>query len=162
MDDRPLDLAILKSFSPLDGLKAENLSALAKKTQVRELSAGRLLFKEGDTDKRTFYLVSGAIELRANDRVAGMVRAGTADARSPLAPGLPRRFSARAADDIQYIGIDSDLLDVLITWDQTGQYEVSELHSGGLEQGGDWMTTLLQTIAFRPPIFRRFSCACSA
>jgi CRP-like cAMP-binding protein/rhodanese-related sulfurtransferase len=153
MDDRPLDLALLKSFSPLDGLKVENLSALAKKTQIRDLSAGRLLFKEGDTDKRTFYLVSGSIELRTNDRVVGTVRAGTADARTALAPGLPRRFSARASDDIQYIGIDSDLLDVLITWDQTGQYEVSELQSGGLDQGGDWMTTLLQTKAFHriPP-----------
>jgi rhodanese-related sulfurtransferase len=49
--------------------------------------------------------------------------------------------------------IDSDLLDVLLTWDQTGQYEVAELHSDGLDVTGDWMTTLLQTKAFHriPP-----------
>ncbi len=68
MDERPLDLAVLRTFSPLDGLKAENLHALARKTHIRELAAGRVLFKEGDTDKRTFYLVAGSVELRADDK----------------------------------------------------------------------------------------------
>jgi CRP-like cAMP-binding protein len=153
MDERPVELSILKNFSPLDGLKAENLLALARKTHVRELTAGRVLFKEGDTDKRTFYLVSGSVELRSDDRLMSTVRAGTPEARSALTPGLPRKFTARAASDLSYIMIDSDLLDVLLTWDQTGQYEVAELHSDGLDVTGDWMTTLLQTKAFHriPP-----------
>jgi len=153
MEDKPLDLAILKTFSPLDGLKSENLHALARKTQVLELAAGRLLFKQGDTDKRTFYLVAGLVELRADDRVVGIVRAGSPEARAALAPGLPRKFTARAAANLEYIMIDSDLLDVLLTWDQTGQYEVAELRGDGMDVAGDWMTTLLQTKAFHriPP-----------
>ena len=81
------------------------------------------------------------------------MRAGSPEARAALAPGLPRKFTARAATDLEYIMIDSDLLDVLLTWDQTGQYEVSELNSDGLDVTGDWMTTLLQTKAFHriPP-----------
>src|ERR1700722_2022750 len=101
MDERPLDLAVLKTFSPLDGLKAENLHALARKTHIRELGAGRVLFKEGDTDKRTFYLVAGSVELRAEDSVVGVIRAGSAEARSALAPGLPRRYTARAANNLE-------------------------------------------------------------
>ncbi len=153
MEERPVELSVLRSFSPLDGLKSENLLALARKTNLRSLAAGRVLFKEGDTDKRTFYLVAGQIELRAEDRVIGTVRAGTPEARAALAPGLPRKFTARAATDVDYIMIDSDLLDVLLTWDQTGQYEVSELRGDGLDVTGDWMTTLLQTKAFHriPP-----------
>jgi rhodanese-related sulfurtransferase len=40
----------------------------------------------------------------------------------------------------------------MLTWDQTGQYEVSELQ-GHASTGDDWMTTLLQTKAFHkiPP-----------
>src|ERR1700748_748934 len=153
MDERPVDLAVLRTFSPLDGLKAENLHALARKTVVRELGAGRLLFKEGDTDKRTYYLVNGQVELRADDQIMGVIRSGTPEARAALAPGLPRKFSAPPAIDIEYIVIDSDLLDVLLTWDQTGQYEVAELRGDGLEVTGDWMTTLLQTQGFHriPP-----------
>ncbi len=153
MAEITIDLALLKNFSPLDGLKAENLNALARKTHTKELNAGRLLFKEGDTDRRTFYLVTGVVELRADERTVATVRAGSPEARVALAPGLPRKYTARAVTDIDYIMIDSDLLDVLLTWDQTGQYEVEELNGQNLGVDGDWMTTLLQTKAFHriPP-----------
>jgi CRP-like cAMP-binding protein len=154
MTDAPIpELSLLRSFSPLDGLKAENLRALARKTTVRELGAGRLLFKEGDAEKRTFYLVSGTLDLLASGRIVGSVKAGTPDARHALAPVLPRRCAARVATDrVEYLSIDSDLLDVLITWDQTGTYEVGELRAG-LPAGDDWMTLLLQSRAFHkiPP-----------
>jgi CRP-like cAMP-binding protein len=152
-DPPNVEPSILRAFSPLDGLKNENLRALARKTILRELPQGRLLFKEGDTDKRTYYLVSGAIELLADGRIVGTIRGGTPDARHPIAPTLPRRCSARVATDrIEYLAIDSDMLDVLITWDQTGIYEVGELQAGSASPG-DWMTTLLQNRAFHrvPP-----------
>jgi CRP-like cAMP-binding protein len=148
-----VELNLLRCFSPLDGLKNENLRALARKTALRELGQGRLLFKEGDADKRTFYLVSGIVELLAGGKVVGTVSAGSPDAKHPLAPVLPRRCQARVASDrIEYLSIDSDLLDVLLTWDQTGTYEVGDLQSGG-DAGGDWMTVLLQSRAFHkiPP-----------
>src|ERR1700712_5460905 len=63
MESKPLDPGLLRSFSPLDGLKSENLYSLSRKTTLREMSAGQLLFKEGDVDKRTVYLVSGIVEL---------------------------------------------------------------------------------------------------
>ncbi len=153
MDERPLDPGILKNFSPLNGLKKDNLYALARKTQIKTLLAGRLLFKKNDSKKQTFYLVSGSVELCTDERTVGTINAGSAEARAPLAPGVPRKFTARAATDIEYIVIDSDLLDVLLTWDQTGQYEVSELSDGNQDQSGDWMTALLQTKAFHriPP-----------
>ncbi len=154
MDEKAVEIDQLMQFSPLDGLKAENLHALAKKTSMRELPAGRLLFREGDSDKKTYFLVAGAVELRTNDKVVTMVRGSTPEARNPLAPSQPRRFTARAVETIEYISIDSDLLDVMLTWDQTGSYEVSELKGGEAAQhSDDWMTTLLQTKAFHriPP-----------
>lgn len=152
---RPATVSLLKTFAPLEGMKAENLHALAKKIQVRSMDAGRLLFKEGESDKRTYWLVKGMVEIRAGDRTAAMIKAGTPEARNPLTPGQPRKYTARAVDQIEYLSIDSELLDVMITWDQTGSYEVSELQAD-LEGGGnadDWMTTLLSTKAFHriPP-----------
>ena len=45
--------------------------------------------------------------------------------------------------------MDSDLLDMMLTWDQTGSYEVSELKgvNDDAPSDDDWMTTLLQTKA---------------
>ncbi len=155
MTDGQMTTELLKRFSPLDGLKRDNLAALARKVQVRELSPGQILFKEGDTEKRTFYIVSGILELQDQGKVVGTV-AGESDlARNPVAPVFPRRVSAKARDRVQFISIDSDLLDVMLTWDQTGTYEVSELHGQDAVSAGneDWMTMLLQTKAFHkiPP-----------
>jgi CRP-like cAMP-binding protein len=153
-DVKPIEMALLRRFSPFEGMKKDNLDALARKVVINKLAANRVLFKEGDREKRSFWLVSGLLELRENERTVAMIRAGTPEARNPLAPQLPRRYSARAVDPIEYLAIDSELLDMMITWDQTGTYEVAELQAQmGANAGDDWMTTLLQTQAFQriPP-----------
>jgi CRP-like cAMP-binding protein len=153
MTDEQLSADLLKGFSPLDGLKRDNLAALARKVQLRELSPGQVLFKEGDTEKRTFYIASGILELIDQGKVVETIEGGTDPARNPVAPIFPRRVSARARDRVKFISIDSDLLDVMLTWDQTGTYEVSELQGKEDNGGDDWMTMLLQTKAFHkiPP-----------
>jgi CRP-like cAMP-binding protein len=153
MTSEQISTDLLQSFSPLDGLKSDNLVALSRKVQLRELSPGQLLFKEGDTEKRTFYIASGTLELLDQGKVVDTIKAGSEVARNPVAPVFPRRVSARARDRVQFISIDCDLLDVMLTWDQTGTYEVSELEGNSDNGGEDWMTMLLQTRAFHkiPP-----------
>lgn len=147
-----LNAELLKRFSPLDGLKRDNLAALVGKIQIRELSPQQFLFKEGDTEKRTLYVLSGTLELLDQGEVIEIIEGGTDNAKNPVAAVFPRRVSARARDRVQYFAIDSDLLDVMLTWDQTGSYEVSELGGPG-DGSDDWMTTLLQAKAFHkiPP-----------
>ena len=137
---------LLKRFSPLDSLRRENLAALSKKTEIRTLEQGGLLFRQGDDSKRTFYLVSGSVELSNEEGQSQTIKSGSDAARNALAPMLPRRWTARALDTVEFISVDSDLLDVMLTWDQTGTYEVNEV--GQQEESGDWMTTLLGTRAF--------------
>jgi CRP-like cAMP-binding protein len=153
MTSEQISTDLLKSFSPLNGLKRDNLAALSRKVQLRELSPGQVLFKEGDTEKRTFYIASGILELLDQGKVVDTIEGGSEVARNPVAPVFPRRVSARARDRVQFISIDSDLLDVMLTWDQTGTYEVSELQGKSDGGGDDWMTMLLQTKAFHkiPP-----------
>src|SRR5579863_542682 len=145
---------LLRKFAPLDGMKRENLAALVRKVSVRSLSAGRVLFSQGDTDKRTLWLISGTLEVNENDRNVALLHGGSPEARNPLDAHNPRRHTMRAVEDVSYLAIDSDLLDVMITWDQTGSYEVEELQAQLQNAGSeDWMTTLLQTNAFHriPP-----------
>lgn len=152
MSAESVNVTALRVFTPLNGLKRANLSALAKKTDVRTLHPGRQLFKIGDSEKRTYYLISGSIELADTEGNTRIIEGGTEDARAPLAPMLPRRYTAKATTKIQFISVDTDLLDVMLTWDQTGDYEVSELQAASGDSV-DWMTQLLQTKAFEriPP-----------
>ena len=153
MTSEQISIELLRSFSPLNGLKRDNLAALARKVQLRELSPGQVLFKEGDTEKRTFYVASGILELVDQGKVIGTIEGGSDLAKNPVAPVFPRRVTAKARDRVKFVSIDSDLLDVMLTWDQTGTYEVSELQGDQDDGGEDWMTMLLQTKAFHkiPP-----------
>src|SRR3954463_14478212 len=154
-DAREVSVELLRSLTPLEGMKRENLHALAKKVTVKQLNAGRTLFKEGESDKRTIWIIKGLVELSERGRTIGMIEGGSAEARNPLNQQMPRKVMARAVEDVDYLAIDADLLDVMITWDQTGNYEVGELQAqlGGGGDNNDWMTTLLQTKAFHriPP-----------
>lgn len=153
----PADVTLLKRFSPLDGMKAENVIALARKTSRRQAPKGRVLFREEDTEKQTYYLLSGTIDLLQEGEIVGTIAGGTAHAKNPIGHFIPRRHSAVATSNIEYLLIDSEFLDVVVTWDQTGSYKVAELKGAedntAPQPGDDWMTTLLQTKAFHkvPP-----------
>src|ERR1700754_5220668 len=140
----PADLALLRRFSPFDSMKPENLAALAKRTSRLQAPKGRLLFTEGDAEKQTYYLLSGTVDLMAEGEVIGQVRSGTPKAKNPLAHALPRTYSAVVTSDrVEYLHLDSEFLDVVVTWDQTGSYKVTELRAAMEEDApvaDDWMT----------------------
>ena len=153
----PADVALLKRFSPLDGMKAENVIALARKTSRRQAPKGRVLFREDDTEKQTYFLLSGTVDLLQEGEIIATIAGGTPHAKNPIGHFIPRRQSAVATSNIEYLLIDSEFLDVVVTWDQTGSYKVAELKGAQDDvqpsPGDDWMTTLLQTKAFHkvPP-----------
>jgi CRP-like cAMP-binding protein len=153
----PSDVALLRRFSPLDGMRAENVIALARKASRRQAPKGRVLFREDDTEKQTYYLLSGTVELLQEGEVVATITGGTPHAKNPLGHFIPRRHSAVATSNIEYLLIDSEFLDIVVTWDQTGSYKVAELKGAQDDSppqpGDDWMTTLLQTKAFHkvPP-----------
>lgn len=147
-----VQIAQLRSFSPLDGMKKENLQALSKKVTVKRAKPGEVLFREGEATKISVYVLSGKVDLETEGQAVHHVVGGEPSARNPLSPQLPRQCGAVARTPVEYITIDSDLLDVMLTWDQTGTYEVTDLR-GDNGDTGDWMTTLLKTNAFHkiPP-----------
>ena len=94
MTDEQISMELLMQFSPLTGLKRDNLAALARKVQVRELSPGQILFKEGETEKRTYYVLSGILDLQDQGKLVGTVEGGTDAAKNPVAPTSSPRFVA--------------------------------------------------------------------
>ena len=43
-----ITVAQLEELSPLDGLKRDNLAALARKTEILTAAAGDILFRQGE------------------------------------------------------------------------------------------------------------------
>jgi len=71
-----------------------------------------------------------------------------------VAHSFPRSVSARAKTPVDIIRVNSDMLDIMLTWDQTGSYSVESLEeSDDDDDSTDWMTRILHTRAFHriPP-----------
>ena len=146
-----IDPKQIKSLSPINSLNPENAQDLIKKISASTVPSGHYVFKKGDTDKVHVYVLKGEIELVQDKKVVKTVKAGTADGKQPIAHGFPRQFSARARGDAVVTRINSDMLDIMLTWDQTGSYSVEAVDEDDDET--DWMTRILQTRAFHriPP-----------
>ncbi|MCP3687419.1 MAG: cyclic nucleotide-binding domain-containing protein [Gammaproteobacteria bacterium] len=149
----PLDIdpRQIKSLSPINSLNPENLRELIRKLSATPIPARRYLFKKGDMEKCHIYLLKGEIEILEGKNVIKTIRAGSAECKQPVMHSLPRPYSARAKVDSVAVKINSDMLDVMLTWDQTGSYSVGVLEEDGKDT--DWMTRILQTRAFHriPP-----------
>ena len=148
-----MDVVQLGNFSPFNALKSTNLTELLDNIEVLQATQGQVLFDKGETEKCSIYLLSGTIALRDGDQVLDTIVGGTDEARNPIAPILPRQLSAVAMDNVRYFSIDSERLDVTLTLDQTGIYEVGDLSSELNGDEGDWMSALLRTKTFQliPP-----------
>ena len=145
-----VDKALLKGLVPPSALNAENFHELAAKTYVEVVPVGKLLFKQGDMDKQKVYVLEGDVALTASTGEATVIKGGTLAAKHPIANQQPRKHNAVAKTLAKIVRVDTDLLDILLTWDQLSGIEVGEI-SVEVDQdddGGDWMTRILQSRAF--------------
>ena len=111
---------ILRDLIPLNALTRDRFREISGSLSIEDISAGSYLFGEGDRDNRSIYLLDGVINfIDASGRVTGVVSAGTDPARYPIANQQPRIITARTATKSVVAIIDSTLLDVMLTLDQS-------------------------------------------
>lgn len=147
-DGKLVDRAVLKTLVPPNALNAENFQELASKAFVEEVGVSKTIFKVGDLDRKTTYLLEGQVTLTDATGRTVTVTGGTDVAKHPLANQQPRQQTAKARTDCKITRFDSDLLDILLTWDQLSGIEVSEIQVENGDDDGDWMTRILQSQAF--------------
>jgi formylglycine-generating enzyme required for sulfatase activity/CRP-like cAMP-binding protein/chromosome segregation ATPase len=142
-----IDKKMLRDLVPINALSAVHVEEISRKAVIEEVSSGRYVFKTGDRDYQSVFLLQGTIELLGNKGrdVVSTVQAGTEPALHPLAHKQPRQLSARASGKVTVARIDSNLLDVLLTWDESAGYDVVEIDA---QDDDDWMTRMLQSQAF--------------
>lgn len=150
-----VDPALFTNYVPLNALRPDSQRELVKKTSIDQAKAGDYLFKIGEPAKVALYVMSGDVALEdAAGKQLGRISGGTPDSFHRIAHQSPRKVSARCLNEVRYLSVDASLLDVMLTWDQTGTFEVGELSAGGNDaESGDWMGKLLQMRTFQmvPP-----------
>ena len=137
---------VLRDLVPINALSESHIVEVTKKAFIEDVRSGRYVFRKGDRDYQSVYLLDGTVELIAGaQEVVSTIEAGSEDALHPLAHKQPRQLSARASGKVTVARIDSRLLDVLLTWDESAGYDVVEIDA---HDDDDWMTRMLQSQAF--------------
>ena len=147
------DLNYITELTPINSLNSENARDLMKKITPETINAGQVIFKQGEMDKAHIYVLKGSVEIISDKKVIKTITGESPEGKHPLAHSFPRSVTARAKTAAIIIRVNSDMLDIMLTWDQTGSYSVEALEDTDDDDSTDWMTRILQTRAFHriPP-----------
>ncbi len=144
----PIAVAELSKLFPLDALRPETREQLAREAAVSDYRRGEAVFRAGDIDEETVYLIEGELRCEYPDgRVVAHV-AGTGHGRYSLNDAVPRRFTAIVVGQkAKVLRLERRYVEKVITWDQLSRdpsYRFRDSSAGA----NAWVFRLLRSHAF--------------
>jgi HD-like signal output (HDOD) protein len=125
----------LRAFTSFRNLSEEDLLIFAGRIQVKEARRGDVLFECGAIDSQEIFLLTGRLQLIAEDGRERIVEAGTAAANLPVAKLRPRQYTGKALSNLEFISVDCDVLESL--FERHTEAEDMEVGYGVVEMGVD-------------------------
>lgn len=114
-----ITLEQLRNLEPLSSLSTARLEELVPLTDIEELGIGHGLFREGDIDNQTIFLLDGDVQMSTADGKLDCVFSHRMDeARFPLDDSQPRQVSCTALTRVKVARIDNSVLEYMLMWDQ--------------------------------------------
>ncbi|MGH8246227.1 MAG: cyclic nucleotide-binding domain-containing protein [Gammaproteobacteria bacterium] len=158
-DDKQKYAQQIGRFIPINELTQQALTEIINKAELLKIRKGGFVFKQGDRDELSYYLVEGEVELHSNNQVQSTITGGTERSSYAMAQLQPRQFSAKATKPSVVMKIKRDYLDkMLVLHEKEGtdgtitnydlakvSVEVSEVQ---VDEQVDWMTRMLQSELF--------------
>lgn len=146
---------IIKQLIPISDLSPSAQNDVIEIAEILEFKKKKFVFKEGDKDNYSYYILAGELELISNHHVHNTMVGGAENARSALSKLQPRQFSAKAKTPVTILRLDKGTLDRLmvhegnqaVDLDETGS-EMGVAHLDEADDSGDWMTRMLQSELF--------------
>ncbi|HZP66840.1 MAG TPA: cyclic nucleotide-binding domain-containing protein [Rudaea sp.] len=137
----------LAKLYPLDKLRAENLEQLAREAFEEEVAKGAVLFKAGDTDEHTIFLLAGRVRGDYPDGKQKEIDASTLQGRYALGDLQPRRFTATVTSfTATLVKIERRYMEKIQTWDQLSRSENFRYYDPSPD-ANRWVFRLLQSRA---------------
>jgi CRP-like cAMP-binding protein len=153
MQEATVDLIEFSSLVPIKALGMDHCRELLNQSEVNVFSKGSVLYEQGTEVSSILYIMAGEVALMNDGQVEKRIKGGTRIGKLPLEQGKHFQYTARALTDAVCVSVDPNSLDIMLTWDQSGGYEVQELDSPSEDGDDDWMAKLLQAKVFQriPP-----------
>ncbi len=108
-----LGIERLREFTSFRNLSDEDLLILSGRMKVHEVRRGDVIFECGDIDSQEIFLLSGKLQLIAEDGRERVIEARTTAANLPVAKLRPRQYTAKALTTVEYFSVDCDVLESL-------------------------------------------------
>ncbi len=163
----PVAIKLLSRFQPLETLSESHLKEVSAHAELSKYPQGKMLFKRNQPCKHYHYLVSGSVDVLDAKYQVTPLRASDDHAVRPLDTNDPYQLSAVTTSAVEILRVSKDHLDLVLTWNQAGNYLVEELGAEDettLHLENDWMSCLLGSSLFQqiPPsnlqqLFVKFS-----
>jgi len=138
---------LISQLIPINELSPKLQRQLIESAEIIECKKKRHVFKQGDKDNYSFYLLDGEIDLLANDQLHSTIIAGSVQADYAMAQLQPRQFSAKAKTKSTLLKIERNIMDqllVLVNELSAAQPDVEE----SSDEDADWMTKMLESASF--------------
>ena len=143
-----VDSSDLAKLYPLETLRQETRDQLASEASSGDYAQGEVLFRNGDLDDDTLYLLEGEISGSYPDGKVKNVSASSLQGRYPLGDSQPRRFTATVVSErARVVRMDRRYTEKVIAWDQLSRAENFK-HFDPSADGNRWVFRLLQSRAF--------------
>lgn len=157
-EDNKKYVELIRQLIPISELSPQSQTEIFNTGNLLNVRKKGTLFKQGERDNFSYYLLEGEIELHANKQQQNVIASGTDRALYAMAQLQPRQFSATAKTDAVVFQIQRDTLDRLMVLQETDdpvsgggmEAESSDVEVGDLgdEEDVDWMTRMLQSELF--------------
>ncbi|MGE0482749.1 MAG: cyclic nucleotide-binding domain-containing protein [Gammaproteobacteria bacterium] len=139
---------LVHALTPLGSLSASSQSQVLNTSEVQHFPRGAFVFREGDRDNYSFYLLDGRLELVSGGQTVQRVVGGTPDASCALAQLQPRKMSAKAETEVAVLRVNRDLVEKLLAADVADGVDAFQVDDIDTTEQDDWMTRMLQSELF--------------
>lgn len=118
----------LQAYEPISVLSTERLEELQGLVDVEVLGVGVTIFREGDVDDQSIYLLEGDVQMTSvsNPGLDSSMTHKSKDAKHPLGEGQPRQVTCTAMTLAKVLRVDNSVVDYMLTWDQLAVAEEKE------------------------------------
>lgn len=138
----------LANLYPLDSLRPETREQLAAEAAEAEYQRGEVLFRAGDIDGDTLYLLEGEVSGTYPDGRVKKQSGNSLQGRYPIGDSQPRRFTATVSSaSARVVRLDRRYTEKVIAWDQLSRGDQFG-HFDPSPEGNRWVFRLLQSRAF--------------
>lgn len=142
------DIELIKSLIPFNQMSEGDLQAVLDQSEIQKMPKGKIIFKRAEEDDKVYWLLAGGVDLLDEKFEAKNRTAGEEVTKNPIDNNSPHRLTAVTTDEAKILVSDRSTVAI-----HMGRGATSAVADDDVEEGVDWMSTLLSSPLFEfiPP-----------